>query len=773
MKLSVSVIKLAAFVWQRGDINRWLDEATSPQEGVNTQKKYQSQRRKVAGSYETEVNYKRQYQYRDFELTVSGRIDGLILHHSRRVGNSATIEEIKTTRHDIDAKRHQDGSVHDAQVKLYAALVCAKENVPICTTKVVYVHPDTMKTDEFREQHSMKGLDQFFIETCNVFLDWQEQMRDRLSERNRLAKLQEFPFASYLDDQHRLATEVYRGIRATANVMLTAPTGSGKSMTVSFPTVKGMGEDLVDRMVFVTARTTGQDAGMDALAELGKQNSSLTYANIIAKERICFTEGMPCEPDACEFAKGHFDRVRDATVVLLKRRQMDRKTIESVARCAKVCPFELSLDAAEWADAVVCDYNYVFDPFVALMRLQTNMFSKNVLIVDEAHRLSDRVKEMLGCTLSVSVLRQALKVARDRYLVVRIHALMEFVSSLEIPALDVGMEIEVSFDLEKFWFMLLDVQEASNRPQNRLTKEREELRELEFVVFQFLNARDRYVNQDYFWLLRNIDEELVLELKCIDASSWIAEKTGEYKASIRASATLSPPSLYDDAHGIEGTLVESQATSLHRNFAVFVVPDLSTYYQDRTRTVADIAKLISQLRMTTVGNWLVALPSFEYLTLLSGEFSDTSFIRLQQQEMNLDDRQTLLDWINEPGQRLAMVVMGGVFTESVDYNTNALTGVIVVGPAIPPRSVELEKTRTALPNGFEMAYRLPAMARVVQSVGRVVRGATDRGVGILIDPRFTQKEHARYFPAHWRPKVVRSGDLHDEVERFWKDTAVS
>lgn len=769
VKRTVSVTQLAEFAWHFGDINRHFDEATSALEGTQTQKKYQALRRKFSVDYETEVTYKRTYGYKDFELTVTGRIDALIINQNRRMGHSATIEEIKTTRLRVADKRKQHGSIHDAQAKLYGSLVCDKEHIPKCITKVVYVHPDTLQAETIREEHSSEDLDQFFKQTCERFLDWMEKMLERLDLRNQRAKEQDFPFDKYLDDQHRLASEVFRSLRDKRNLLLSAPTGSGKSMTTLFPAVKSMGESLLDRIVFVTARTTGQRTAMTTLAQLAKQNEELTYANVIAKERICFTEGMPCDPALCEYAKGHFDRVRDATAILLSRKEIDRKAIEAVARTKKVCPFELSLDAAEWSDVVVCDYNYVFDPFVALMRLHTSEFTDNALLIDEAHRLGERVKEMLCCELSVVVIERVLKLIQFEELREPVRELIRFITDMGSSYLAEADEAEVPVDLDTFWNLLLAIQETAAKPANRAIPSEDEVRDFHFAVYQFLDARNRYSDLSYMWLIaKDGDNAFKFMLRCIDPSGWIAERVGPYRASVRFSATLSPPTLYNTIHGIDSEVAVSESRSLHSKFGVFVVPDVSTYYKHRTNTAHEVASIVENLSKVGESNWLVAFPSFEYLGMIEQLLPASVTSMSQTREMSLDERTSFVDWINQPDQRMALVVMGGVFTESIDYDSDALTGVIVVGPAIAPQSIELEKIKASSTDGYEFAYRLPAMARVIQAAGRVVRGASDHGIVVLIDPRFTHQDHVRYFPPHWRPAVVRRTDLLDKVGTFYR-----
>ena len=204
----------------------------------------------------------------------------------------------------------------------------------------------------------------------------------------------------------------------------------------------------------------------------------------------------------------------------------------------------------------------------------------------------------------------------------------------------------------------------------------------------------------------------------------------------------------------------------HR-FGVMLVPDISTYWNDRDRSVAEIVKVLEDIRSSVKGNWLVAFPSFEYLDRVFDAIESTNHgVRKQDSYMTVEERADFIEWMNEPNARVGFAVMGGVFTESVDFEPTALAGVVIVGPSIPPSSLELDKLRNSTELGFELAYRQPAMTRVVQAAGRVVRHATDRGVIILIDPRFSRTEYQQYFPCHWAPRIVRSSQISQSL-RDW------
>ena len=232
---------------------------------------------------------------------------------------------------------------------------------------------------------------------------------ERVAGRDGSLKALDFPYGAFRTHQHSLARRIYRAWRDEENLLVDAPTGSGKTMAAAFPALKAMGEGEVDRLVVLTSRTTGQGAFEQAFADLTDAGADIAAVTVTAKARICFNPELPCDPDLCEYARGYFDRMPEARDELLARGVATRAMVEEVARAHRVCPFELSVDTAAWSDAIVGDCNYVFDPVVRLARLQTPTFPQVAVLVDEAHRLGERVRDMLSATLSRGVVKEALR----------------------------------------------------------------------------------------------------------------------------------------------------------------------------------------------------------------------------------------------------------------------------------------------------------------------------------------------------------------------------
>lgn len=763
MKSSVSVTELAEFVHRKGDINHTLDARVDPIEGLVAQQAYQSKFISSNPNYEVEKNCRTEYSSHGVRLKVSGRIDGVMMRHV------PLVEEIKTSRLPPDRIFGRLGSVHQAQAKLYAAIFCKSKEIDRCEIRLTYVNPDSQRNHSISEILSAADLWEFFESTCDAYLEFLSHVISRADARNRVAMDQEFPFDRVSDNQLRVARRAYKSVRDREDMMLEAPTGTGKTVATLYPSVKAMGKDVIDRVVFATARTTGKRTAIDTMHALQKQNENLTTVALIAKERICFTPGATCAPEHCKYAEGHYDRVAQARRDLLARKTIDQSDSELVARAHKVCPYELAMDTAEWADVVVGDYSYVFDPLITRNRLQSRHFRRVSLLVDEAHRLGERVVDMLSADLREKNLIEVVEARASINLENLVRRLIDILNAIALKWLASKAEAVVSEVPDELWTTASDLQ--GELLDMDLDTTGSALFECLNSMTRVLNARDRSSVEDYCWIVSKESELTTLSLRCLSPGTWIRSVVKEFHSSIRFSGTLSPPEVFAESHGLNGVFQRSQVEPDTKRYGVMLVPDISTYWKDRPNSVESLVKVVQSARQSHPSNWLVAFPSFEYLEMVYHRIGDDASIRNQEFDMSNEDRTDFISWLSTGSRRAGLVTMGGVFTESVDFDGDALAGVIVVGPATPPSSLEREMVRASSELGYELAYRQPGLTRVVQAAGRVVRHSNDRGAIVLIDPRFTHREFQSYFPHHWLPRIVRSDDLDTELQRFWSSTA--
>jgi DNA excision repair protein ERCC-2 len=515
------------------------------------------------------------------------------------------------------------------------------------------------------------------------------------------------------------------------------------------------------------------------------QQGFLRYITITARDKACFLPGTPCEPDACPYARGYYDRARGAVEALLARRAADPDTVAQVAREHQVCPFELSLDTASWCDLVVADYNYVFDPVVRLQRFAGD--AEAALLVDESHQLAPRVRDMLSLTLTRREVEAALAESPPPDLARRLESLERALTTLKRRE-DLGEEKIIERpralirSMQRFADAAVDLPRSSAPAQalpadaNTDASSFQATRDLLFNCTRWLRSDAWYHNERFVFLARAEGRNIEVHLACVDPGPYIRERFDEYGGHVRFSGTVSPLALYAHLHG-EAEAPAERAGNLFNveQLRVLVVDDVPTYLRQRHRSVAALARLIHTVAQARAGHYLVAFPSFEYLALTADAYRtchpDACVLR-QSPGMSDDERSNFLAAFH-PGAppRMGFVVLGGVFGESVDFSLARLTGVICVGVGLPPPSLtrrELERhfTERGL-DGAAVAYHQPAMVKVLQMAGRLLRSPTDRGALCLVDPRFRDPAYRQFFPDHWQPSVVRADAVAGELAHFW------
>ncbi len=774
MKAAVSVLELAEFVHRRGDLHPPLDGRTRPEEGIAAQRRLQAGR---GGGYVREQRLDAEIVAGGIEFTVTGRVDGF-------VEESRLVEEIKTTRTEPHVAQQHLGSVHWAQLRLYGALLAReRDQEDTWNLHLVYCHPDTLAGVTFDETHSAAQLEAFLLETLEVFASWLHGQRAYVELRDRRVDAMPFPYGGYRPHQQALARRVFQAFRNEERLLLEAPTGSGKTMGVLYPAVKALAAGHARQLFFMTSRGTGARAALDACSDLGG-SEPLRCVELVAREKACAVPGTPCNADRCDYARGYYDRVRSALPELLAARWMDRDAVREVAERHRLCPFELSLDAASWADVVIGDYNYILDPVVRLQRFTEDPGLG--LLIDESHQLAERTRSMLSLELDRHTVRAALgepmpdklrgriRGIDNALLALRRSASAGEMSSIEAPqsllrAISRVWEVlaEEAPDLEPLPATLALVFELSRwiRSESWRTA-------AAFEYFLDVSPAARGTRRQTF-------KPVTVRLECLDPSEYIARVLAGYGPHVRFSGTLTPLALQQRLHGFVTAPAERLANAFTpEQLAVLVVDDLSVLYRDRAATLTRLVELTMEVVQAKSGRYLVALPSFEYLDDFVARLRErhpglTPLV--QRRGMEDAERSDFLEDLGSAQNGLGVVVLGGIFGESIDLGTAALAGVVCVGVGLPPA----EPVREAMATHFErdadaelgqtVAYRQPAMSKVLQMAGRLLRGPGDRGVICLIDGRFRDPRFQQFFPAHWQACFCRAAAVPSHLENFWRD----
>ncbi|MBD3649106.1 MAG: ATP-dependent DNA helicase [Pseudomonadales bacterium] len=580
-----------------------------------------------------------------------------------------------------------------------------------------------------------------------------------------------------------MAVGVYRALSRDEQLIVQAPTGLGKTVAALFPALKVMGEGQYEKVFYVTARTSGQRMAEATLAGLRGKGLMLRDVTITAKDKVCFNPGSPCEPEHCEYARGYYDRLPAAIDgTLASHASLTRSVIEDRSRAFNVCPFEFSLDLSRYADVIICDYNYVFDPAVYLRRYFDESSGDYALLIDECHNLVDRGRDMFSALVTkgdVLAVRRLVK-STSPLLAKRLARINSEILALKKEDPDgfqargyiVGDEVPAGIVRAMRGFC----DDAEDWLQREESGD-EALLDLYFDCLRFIRTSELF-DRNYVSLLISTGRDMILKLYCVDPAPLLRRGLERVKATVGFSATVTPRAYFRQLLGVgeETGWYRLPSPFASENLGVFVANHISTAWKDRDRTLGELTALIEAVTRQRRGNYLIFFPSYAYLQAVHEEFQrrwpevDTI---VQQSGMSEGERDDFLGAFEVGEQHLiGFAVMGGVFGEGVDLKGTRLIGVIIAGVGIPQVGIERDLIRDYFDEsgqGFEFAYQFPGMNRVLQTAGRVIRDESDRGIVCLVDSRFSQARYRQLYPPEWNVSHLSdTGSLTDHVSRFWR-----
>ena len=714
----------------------------------------------------------RQETFGGISLTVQGRADA-----TRRKPGLICVEEIKTTRLPVSLIGADDYPVHWAQAQIYAYILCKNEDVPWAEVSLLYYNMNGSRS-RFVRQYDVAKLTEIFVGLAAPYAAWLEALDARTESAVDTIRRLAFPYPDYRDGQRELARNTFIALKTGRRLLAEAPTGIGKTAATLFGAIKALGEGHVSNIFYLTARTTGRAAAEDALERMRAKGLVLHSVTITAKEKCCArVGGVRC--DDCPYAAAYFDRRRAALREALDIERFNAEAIRAFAEEHRLCPFELSLDLSEQADVIICDYNYAFDPRVRLRRY-FDARTRAALLIDEAHNLPERARDMLSATISgrqaEELRRQAGKSdGRDSDIYRALTALLNALPKApEQP--ETGREPPPG--------LCEAAEEAADAIGNSLTALHPLHRELRNFMFEcawFARVGRMFKEDTYRALIAPEGKRAGVKLWCFDPAPHIQATYKRVRGAALFSATLTPLEFYARETGIVETdgdaLLQLPSPFPRRNLLVLRLP-VPTRFRDRERTLGDVAEAIYAMCAARPGNYLACFPSHAYLSqvweLFAARHPEVRCLR-QTAGMSERDRTAFLEAL-QPGARettLAFIAMGGVFAEGVDLPGDRVIGAAIVGVGIPQLSFERDQLRElnddSVEGGYDYAYVYPGMRKVAQAAGRVIRTETDLGVVLLIDSRFYEQKYRDLLPAHWRVLNAKSAaTVAAACRRFWE-----
>ncbi|MDP8220128.1 MAG: ATP-dependent DNA helicase [Candidatus Stygibacter frigidus] len=751
-EIKVSVRSLIEFYYRQGDLDLVTYMSNSRMlQGTRAHQKLQKSR---PPEYESEISLSYIRESDEFNLLIRGRMDGLY-----RREDGIILEEIKSITQDPDQIGEQSWLHWWGQAKIYAAIFCEQENLVKIDIQLALYHLDKKKETIIKESFTSLELELFFEQVIGKYLIWAARLSTRQQQRNISLEKLEFPYSSYRKGQRKMAVQVYNAIREQSQLLVQAPTGIGKTMAAIFPAFKAIGTGLVDRIFYLTARTTGKNIAAQTTEILANQGLDCRAIVLTSKDRICFNPEKACHPDDCQYAKGFYDRLEAAIDEAFPIKIYHRATIETICRKHRICPFEFSLDVALWCDLIICDYNYAFDPRVYLRRFFENIDERYTFLVDEAHNLVDRAREMFSRELLKS---QTLAVRRT--IKGKLPEIYKLISKLNATFLDYKKEMESAEEHS------LDKPDALELPArkfikgtdkwlaiNQQTSYRAELLEYYFLVNGFLWGLDNY-SSSYRTLYQKERSELAIKLFCLDPADSLAECLTRSKSVIFFSATLTPFNYYQELFGCQP---EAKTLNLPSPFPAQNLTisrsRIQTRYRSRTHTMGQLAQSITDFLARQKGNALVFFPSYRYLQdalEIIQQNEHKHQLLIQRSGMTEPERDEFLAEFQKADTLTAgFAVMGGVFGEGIDLVGDYLTAAVIVGVGLPGIDLQRDLIRNYYEDkakGYDYAYTFPGFTRVLQAAGRVIRTENDIGSVLLIDDRFFTMRYRQLFPKWWQ-----------------------
>lgn len=846
-QIRISVRNLVEFILQSGDIdNRYgsMPDKEAMQIGSRLHRKIQGQ---MGAAYRAEVPLKRVIDCGDYSISVEGRADGIFTEDEH-----SFIDEIKGVAKDV-GKMNEPVPVHLAQAKCYACIYAEQEKLEQIGVQMTYINMDTEEVRRIRKEYTLEELKEWFAEIICAYRKWASFQVAWKHTRQESIKPAVFPYP-YRDGQKDLAGAVYRTIAREKKLFIQAPTGVGKTIATVFPAVKAVGEGIGDKIFYLTAKTITRTVAQEAFSLLKQQDLQYKVVTLTAKEKLCICGEPDCNPVSCPYARGHYDRINDAVFELLtgtcenappdaygetgqdstmpeaeehvqetmfpeetqdtERKEREfrqsslseeeylherengnytRDVILAHAHRWQVCPFEMSLDLSLWVDAIICDYNYVFDPQAKLKRFFADGVKGDyIFLIDEAHNLVERGREMYSAALykedflEIKRLLKPYSKKAERTLEKCNKYLLEMKRECESYQLltDIGpfaiALMNASAQLEN---LLEDRESVLNRPGNE-TELRKKVLDFYFQVRSFLEIYEELDDSYQIYTEQEADGRFKLKLYCIQPAGKIGDCLAKGRGTILFSATLLPVRYYMQL--LSGTeedyAVYAKSTFDPANKKLLIGTDVSSRYTRRGEAeYRKIARYIEEIVQMRAGNYLVFFPSYKMMEEVQALFEQECRLPVriltQNSRMTESQREEFLEefrkTVKTQESLLGFCVMGGIFGEGIDLKRDQLIGAVIVGTGLPQICNEREILKQYYDrrneDGFAYAYQYPGMNKVMQSAGRVIRTDEDRGVILLLDERFCQWQYRSIFPREWADYEVCSlRSVREKLSGFWE-----
>lgn len=757
MKIEIrkSVREFVELVLKSGSLDNRFKTNARAIEGVRAHQKLQNSNEEIFKNYEKEVQLETVIDVGPFILHIEGRCDGIIID-----GDKTIVEEIKSTYVPLNDIYDDFNIMHWSQGKIYAYIISEKRNLDVVYVQLSYYNLESNEVKSFLKKYSKEELVKYMWELISYYKVYVEVQVNNKIERNISIKKLKFPFAEYRKGQLSFIKACYGTIRDGEKIFIQAPTGTGKTISTIFPSLKALGEGYGEKIFYLTAKGSNKSVVEETLKLLRDKGLKIKSITLMAKEKICLNDKVSCNEDECPYAELYYDKLKKSIIDIVNDEyNFSTEKILYYAKKYKICPFELSLDLIEWCDLINCDYNYIFDPKVYLRRAVDDG-ENNILLIDEVHNLVDRSRSSYSAVIYKSKFQRLKKEVKG--IAPILYRMLNKINKLFIQE-----RIYCEEQKERFAYyrempkeLCKELRNLAREIDRNLSEKEnysydEQLLDIYFDITSFLGISELY-DEDYYTYIENIKDEVKISLFCANPSKRLRNTMDKCRASILFSATLSPFEYYIKILGGRESDYRLKLNSPfpRENFNVYL-KRINTRYASRERTMPEVSRTIVKFISENKGNHMVFFPSYEYMKNVQDYIEKNNMldkVLYQNQDMTAEDQEKFINEFKERSNTIGFCVMGGSFSEGIDLPGEELIGVIVVGVGYPKISIEGQIIRNHFGrNGERIAYIYPGINKVLQAAGRVIRTEKDKGKLLLIDDRYFERRYLELLPDEWKP----------------------
>lgn len=774
--LKLSVHQLVDFLLRSGDIDDRVYNQDTMTMGSQIHSSFQ---KRQSGDYISEYFLGENFEEELGSIFIEGRADGII------PGETPIIEEIKSTVDELTHFHQEQEAWHLGQAECYALMYAHEKELKQMAIRLTYISQTNGQIEKYDYLYSLEQLEKKVHGYIHDYLLAYQQDYRHIQLRNESVKALAFPYSKFRKGQRELAKYVYGLSQKGGELFVEAPTGIGKTISTLYPSIKSFASSDNEKIFYLTAKSTGRIAAYEALGELYKKGLVIHDSSLVAKDKLCLNRGAGCNPDECPYAKGYYNKIKKVEQEAVSSyRRFDADYVLELAKQYEICPSELQLDLSNHSDVIIADYNYFFDPQAHLIRFfdETVDASHDLVLIDEAHNLISRGREMFGVSFSLSDIQFAKKELRP----IKAVGLKRNLGNLGNFLIDHSSEEDGYRNLvEEEIIEVVSLVQKIKKNQQDLQKKNHHLKfsegylDLVLAFNKFIKIREGYYSSTSSLVyLEKKGKQIRFVLYCADPSRYLENSLQKVKGSVLFSATLSPISYYMDSL----TDKQEQPSLLlpspfpKENMLLMIAP-LSIRYKDRESTYKLVAEYLKNYVSVKEGNYFIYFPSYEYLDAIKDELDfGEAEVYVQEKQMSEPERLDFLSHFpsSPKGTNIGLFIIGGAFSEGIDMVSDRLIGVAIVGIGLPQVSHENDIIRDHFDqeggDGFAYAYLDPGMNKVMQAIGRLIRSETDVGTALLIDDRYLKNEYrdifARRYPDY--EVVLNPKEVKENLTIFYK-----